>query len=159
MADPFEDVFPNSETRRFGWELYHEVCSHFPTPDRGDWRNPAQFDFLSLPEQRCLLYWLGRVLLLTDTYEKRTSDILAADFGYEGFMVTEGQFKGGMLRASYRPENIGDPHWAFRVKPAYRRIATFEEGKSDRLQRYSLAHFDQRFAMLLLEAGRLSTTN
>lgn len=155
MNDPFKDV-QSDVARTYGWRLYHETCTQLGHPGARDTDHPADFEHLTTQQQRCVLYWIGRVLLLADRSDSRTSESLREDFEREGFVLTNGQFKGAMLRSGYPPRSIGETNWAFRIKRAVLRSINYEGGSTKDWERYSLGRFNQRFALLLIEAGYLT---
>ena len=83
--------------------------------------SPECLNDLSAEQQAVLINWIRDVLVTAERVYTPNSYIMKHDFEREpeGFYVTNGMFKGAMLRASFAPVNPREVNWRFRVKPAW----------------------------------------
>ena len=82
--------------------------------------DPGCLNDLSIDQQAVLISWIRDVLVPARGVYRRMSYEMKHDFEREpeGFYVTNGMFKGAMLKAGYCPINADALYWRFRVKPA-----------------------------------------
>lgn len=83
--------------------------------------DPGCLNDLSTEQQAQLIRWLRDVLVPAKSVYRRTSYEMKHDFEREpeGFYVTNGMFKGAMLKAGYPPVADDEINWRFRVKPCH----------------------------------------
>ena len=81
--------------------------------------DPECLNDLSMDQQAVLIAWIRDVLVPARGVYRRMSYEMKHDFEREpeGFYVTNGMFKGAMLKAGYCPINADSVYWRFRVKP------------------------------------------
>jgi hypothetical protein len=92
--------------------------------------SPQRFKELSGEQQAVLVGWIRDVLVRAQPVFVRNSYTMKHDFEREpeGFYITNGMFKGAMLAAGFRPVDVNELNWRFRVKPA-RELDTWEKDK------------------------------
>lgn len=100
---------------------------------------PSRYEQLTAEEQATLQAWIAYMIVPAQkVYDRYTSYALKGffersrpvmaprngvkgflDLGYEGFYITNGQFKGAMLAAGYQPANANELNWRFRINVPY----------------------------------------
>jgi len=95
-----------------------------------DANDPRGFDDLSPAQQTALVEWIQEVLVPVRRVFSRTSYGMKHDFEREpdAFYIRNGEFKGAMLAAGFRPVDASELNWRFRVKPA-RELDAWEKDK------------------------------
>ena len=81
-------------------------------------KNSAEhFDLLSPTIQESLLSWINCRICSSRKYSVNKSYVLKHIFEYEsGNYVTNGQFKGAMLKFGYTPEDTDVMNWSFKIR-------------------------------------------
>lgn len=141
-------------SKAFTYAQMIRICENLPiTADsRGD--HPSDYETLSEPEKAALRHWIRGAIVYSPRYDtKHTSYGIKHDFEYEGFYITNGQFKGAMLIEGHKLKNAHDLNWIFRIDKSITRTAYKRWQKEDQYWRYSLGKFDKEFARLLVVAG------
>jgi hypothetical protein len=79
--------------------------------------SPDEYRTLPRHERRLLQAWISENIAPRKTPNSRTSYGLKHAFenSANGFYTTNGQFKGAMLAAGYRPVDAGALNWTFRI--------------------------------------------
>ena len=82
------------------------------------------FESLTEAEQEQLLAWINKNFICMNTFNtKRSSYYIKHLFEKENFYVTNGQFKGAMLKAGFKVKNPDSDNWYFNISmrsPAFR---------------------------------------
>jgi hypothetical protein len=82
-----------------------------------NWDQPEDFDRLSEEEQEDLMEWIDDRMEPTKQYRHETSYGLKHVYEEErGKYITNGQFKGAMLKCSYEPKDRDELNWTFKAK-------------------------------------------
>ena len=88
---------------------------------RSPLNQPDDYSQLKYLQQRCLLLWIKRTFTACNRAHVLNSYAWKHYFENDegGFYITNGQFKGAMLAAGYRPTKatVNEINWRFRVKP------------------------------------------
>lgn len=86
--------------------------------------DPKSFEALTESEQQTLLDWIESNFIRTQTFNtKRSSYYIKHLFEKGGFYVTNGQFKGAMLKAGFKVKNPNSDNWYFNISmrsPAFK---------------------------------------
>ena len=100
---------------------------------------PECLNDLSAEQQAVLTSWIRDVLVPAERVYKPDSYIMKHDFEREpeGFYVTNGMFKGAMLKAGFAAVNPQEVNWQFRVKPAWE-LCAWERRRSGIYSRFRL---------------------
>lgn len=89
-----------------------------------DVNDPRGFESLTEAEQEQLLAWINKNFIYTNTFNtKRSSYYIKHLFEKENFYVTNGQFKGAMLKAGFKVKNPDSDNWYFNISmrsPAFK---------------------------------------
>ncbi len=83
-----------------------------------DLNSPNEFDKLSLPEKQILIDWCSNLNQIKSINTKYSSYSLKHIFerSKNGFYITNGAFKGAMLKCGFNYKSITDsPNWYFNV--------------------------------------------
>ena len=81
-----------------------------------DVNDPRAFDELSKEEQAILLSWIKRNFIMIETFNvKHSSYDLKHVFENEGVYITNGQFKGAMLKAGFSVKDMKADNWNFNI--------------------------------------------
>jgi hypothetical protein len=100
--------------------------------------SPECLNDLCAEQQAVLLNWIRDVLVPAERVYRPNSYIMKHDFERErgGFYVTNGMFKGAMLKAGFAAVNPQEANWQFRVKPTselcgweWRRLGIYSYGR------------------------------
>jgi hypothetical protein len=83
--------------------------------------SPECLNDLSAEQQAVLISWIRDMLVTAERVYTPNSYITKHDFEREpeGFYVTNGMFKGALLKAGFAPVNPREVNWQFRVKPTW----------------------------------------
>jgi len=102
--------------------------------------DPRCLQDLSAEQQAVLIGWIQDVLVPSKSVYRRVTYEMKHDFEREpeGFYVTNGMFKGAMLKAGYQPVNAEAVNWRFRVRPA-NELTDWEKRRLGRWGRRRLA--------------------
>lgn len=89
--------------------------------------DPQSFGELTNDEQELLLSWIRDNFISTTTFNvQKNSYHLKHIFEEDAFYVTNGQFKGAMLKAGFRVKNPESDYWCFNISkrsPAFKMAA------------------------------------
>ena len=89
-----------------------------------DVNDPAGFESLTEVEQMQLLDWINKNFIRIQTFNtKKSSYYIKLLFEKSHFYVTNGQFKGAMLKADFKVKNPDSDNWYFNISmrsPAFR---------------------------------------
>lgn len=80
---------------------------------------PADYGRLPQAQRVVLCNWIDLNLAMTKTYNRYLSSYVLKHYfehSPEGFYVTNGQFKGAMLREWYKPKDYNALNWVFKTK-------------------------------------------
>ena len=98
-----------------------------------DYNNPANFNDLKINEQRILLKWIKLVIEPNkqgNYNENLTSYGLKHRFERNAFYITNGTFKGAMVKSGYKPLSKVQTNWIFQIKDfSYDEIENFDSMK------------------------------
>lgn len=84
--------------------------------------DPKAYDRLREASKKLLQLWIGLMIQPAKTANLCSSYGLKHEFeALTGIYVTNGQFKGAMLKASYEPVKETDKNWKFRIRPKFKR--------------------------------------
>lgn len=79
---------------------------------------PEAYDDLTETEKAALAHWIAQTVCSSRKYSLRTSYGIKHDFqANRGFYLTNGQFKGAMLKAGFQPKDPNQLNWTFKIKP------------------------------------------
>ena len=85
---------------------------------RWDEDDPRDHENLGRDEQAALQAWIAVAMKPARTVGPSTSYVMKHDFeSAGGFYVTNGQMKGAMLAAGYKPSKRSEQNWRFRQRP------------------------------------------
>lgn len=81
-----------------------------------DVNDPRAFDEMPKEEQEILLSWIKRNFIMIETFNTRHSSYdLKRSFEVDGFYITNGQFKGAMLKAGFSVKDRKVDNWNFNI--------------------------------------------
>ncbi|MDP9458211.1 MAG: hypothetical protein M3Q49_02635 [Actinomycetota bacterium] len=84
--------------------------------------DPRDYETLGRDEQAALRAWIAVAMKPARTVGPSNSYTMKHDFETAGgFYVSNGQFKGAMLAAGYKPVKRGEQNWRFRQRPTNKR--------------------------------------
>jgi hypothetical protein len=126
-------------------------------------------DYKTLPEEekQALQEWIRLAIQPAKTTVSRDSYALKHEYKRQvGLYVTNGQFKGAMLQAGYKPINPNEINWSFRIKRSNMRFKpqhVLENNSIDPVFEYSIAHISPEekahFDHLVTLAHQVWSTN
>lgn len=79
--------------------------------------DPKMFEKMCKNKQSVLLKWINENISPINSFSNISSYRLKHLFeeSINGFYVTNGEFKGAMLRAGYKIKNLTDTNWRFNI--------------------------------------------
>lgn len=91
-----------------------------------DVNDSRAFDEMTEDNQKAVLSWISRNFIMIETFNtKHSSYQLKHSFEADCFYITNGEFKGAMLKSGFSVKNIKDDNWFFNISeksPAVQRL-------------------------------------